>query len=278
MPRLDSTKQSSAPRTVDLPAADCPVSATRDPGATSNEAPSTAGRPRPGCSTTRPATARVGAGIATGPRLPARAGGSPWGAAGPGSPVGAAAPDDSGVPSTSRTRPAAACPSVLAWNSAPARRSGMKISGATSSTAMAVCSPSSPQSSRSPSTMATSPTPSPAMRSMESDDKNASRRVRMVATRTPSLASSTSRRPWASRPKARRVGRPSTSWRSRPASDPRRRHCRCERRVASRPKKIMQIGTARTSATTTPKDSRSWVATHASRRRGITPAAAAWGR
>ena len=50
----------------------------------------------------------------------------------------------------------------------------MKISGATSSTAMAVCSPSSPQRSRNPSTMATNPTPSPAMRSMESDDRNAS--------------------------------------------------------------------------------------------------------
>ena len=48
------------------------------------------------------------------------------------------------VPSTSRTRAAAACPSVLAWNSAPARRRGMKISGATSRTAMAVCRLSSP--------------------------------------------------------------------------------------------------------------------------------------
>ena len=64
---------------------------------------------------------------------------------------------------------AAACPSVLAWNSAPARRRAMNTSGATSRTAMAVWRPSSPQSSRRPSTMATSPTPRPAMRSMESD-------------------------------------------------------------------------------------------------------------
>ena len=52
----------------------------------------------------------------------------------------------------------------------------------------------------------------------------------MVADRTPSVAASTSRRPCASRPKARRVGSPSTSCRTRPASEPSRRHWRSERR------------------------------------------------
>ena len=55
---------------------------------------------------------------------------------------------------------------------------------------------------------------------MASAERNATRSVRMVAARTPSVAAATSRRPWSSRPKARRVGRPSTSWRKRPASDP----------------------------------------------------------
>jgi hypothetical protein len=105
--------------------------------------------------------------------------------------------------STSSTRAAAAWPSVLAWNSAPARRRGMKISGATSSTAMAVCTPSSPHSRRRPSAMATNPTPNPAIRSMERAERKATRSVRMVATRTPSADSTTSRRP-----RARRGRRP----------------------------------------------------------------------
>ena len=44
----------------------------------------------------------------------------------------------------------------------------------------------------------------------------------------PRLPEST-RRPWCSRPKARRVGRPSTSRRNRPGNDPSSRHWRCER-------------------------------------------------
>ena len=126
--------------------------------------------------------------------------------------------------------------------------------------------------------MATKPTPKPAMRSMDRADRNATRKVRMVATRTPSLAASTSRRPCASRPKARSVGRPSTSWRKWPASEPSRRHWRSERLVASRPKWIMVSGTRATRATTTTNESQSWVAIHTSRRRGMTAAAAAWGR
>ena len=126
--------------------------------------------------------------------------------------------------------------------------------------------------------MATSPTPNPAIMSMESADRKATRSVRMVADRTPSVAASTSRRPCASRPKARRVGSPSTSWRTRPASEPSRRHCRSERLVASRPKAIIVTGTASTSAMTTTNESQSWVATQTSRMSGMTAAAAAWGR
>ena len=37
-------------------------------------------------------------------------------------------------------------------------------------------------------------------------------------------------------PEGAQVGSPSMSWRNRPASDPRRRHCRAVRRLASRPK------------------------------------------
>ena len=72
--------------------------------------------------------------------------------------------------------------------------------------------------------------------SMESAERKATRSVRMVAVRTPSVAAATSRRPWSSRPKARRVGSPSTRWRNRPASEPSLRHWRSERLVASRPK------------------------------------------
>ncbi len=143
---------------------------------------------------------------------------------------------------------------------------------------MAVCRLSSPQSSRSPSTIATKPTPKPASMSMARAERNATRRVRMVAARTPSVAAATSRRPWSSRPKARSVGSPSTSWRKRPASEPSRRHWRAERLAASRPKKTIVTGTARTSAKTTTKDSQSWVATQTRSSTGITAAAAAWGR
>ena len=73
---------------------------------------------------------------------------------------------------------------------------------------MAVCRLSSPHSRRRPSTMATKPTPNPAIMSMDSAERKATRRVRMVAERTPSVAAATSRRPWPSRPKARRVGKP----------------------------------------------------------------------
>ena len=50
--------------------------------------------------------------------------------------------------------------------------------------------------------MATRPTPKPAIRSMARADRKATRRVRMAAWRTPSVAAATSRRPWPSRPKA----------------------------------------------------------------------------
>ena len=143
---------------------------------------------------------------------------------------------------------------------------------------MAVCRSSSPQRRRSPSTMATNPTPNPAIMSMERADKNATRSVRMVADRTPSVAASTSRRPCDSRPKARRVGSPSTSCRTRPASEPSRRHCRSDRLFASRPKAIIVTGTASTSATTTTKDSQSCVPTQTNRMSGMTAAAAACGR
>ncbi len=123
--------------------------------------------------------------------------------------------------------------------------------------------------------MATKPTPKPAIMSMERDDRKATRRVRMVAARTPSVAAATSRRPWCSRPKARSVGRPSMSWRNRPANEPSRRHWRSDRLVDSRPKPIMEIGTAMTRAMTTTSDSQSCVATHASRTTGMTAAAAA---
>ena len=126
--------------------------------------------------------------------------------------------------------------------------------------------------------MATNPTPKPAIMSMERAERNATRSVRMVAVRTPSVAASTSRRPWSSRPKARSVGKPSTSWSTRPASEPSRRHWRSERRVASRPKAIIVTGTARTSTMTTTNESQSCVATQASRRTGMTAAAAACGR
>ena len=126
--------------------------------------------------------------------------------------------------------------------------------------------------------MATNPTPKPAIMSMASADRKATRSVRMVAERTPSVAASTSRRPCASRPKARRVGSPSTSCRTRPASELSRRHWRSDRLVASRPKAIIVTGTARTRAMTTTKASQSCVATQTSRITGMTAAAAAWGR
>ena len=230
VPPWGSTKRKSAARTVDLPAPDGPVRATLLPGGACSEKARSAAPPRSRYSTRTPST------VTPAPRLVGSASAGVVPGEPPSVPRGAPVSPRVAVPSTSRIRAAAAWPSVLAWNSAPARRSGMKISGATSRTARAVCSPSSPHSRRRPSTMATKPTPKPAMRSMERADRNATRRVRMVATRTPSLAASTSRRPWASRPKARRVGRPSTSWRKWPASEPRRRHWRAERLVASRPK------------------------------------------
>ena len=126
--------------------------------------------------------------------------------------------------------------------------------------------------------MATKPTPKPAIRSMARAERKATRSVRIVAARTPSVAAATSRRPCSSRTKARSVGSPSTSWRNRPAREPSRRHWRSDLLVASRPKKIIVNGTAITSAMTTTKDSQSWVATQISSTAGITAAAAAWGR
>jgi hypothetical protein len=52
-----------------------------------------------------------------------------------------------------------------------------------------------PQAACRPRTMATKPTPNPAIRSMASAERKATRKVRMVATRTPSADSMTSRRP-----------------------------------------------------------------------------------
>ncbi len=126
--------------------------------------------------------------------------------------------------------------------------------------------------------MATKPTPNPAIMSMESAERKATRSVRMVAERTPSVAASTSRRPCISRPKARRVGNPSTSRSTRPASEPSLRHWRSERLVASRPNAIIVTGTASTRATTTANDSQSCVATQTRRISGITAAAVACGR
>ena len=68
------------------------------------------------------------------------------------------------------------------------------------------------------------------------------------------------------------------SWRNRPDSDPRRRHCRAVRRLASRPKWIMVTGTASTRATTTTRESQSCVATQINRTNGTTAAMTAWGR
>ena len=123
--------------------------------------------------------------------------------------------------------------------------------------------------------MATRPTPKPAIMSMDSEDAKATRRVRIVATRTPSVAAATSRRPCCSRPKARRVGSPSKSMRKRPASEDSLRHWRAERAADSRPKKTMVTGTATTNARATRNDNQSSSATQASRTRGTTAAAAA---
>ena len=198
-------KRRSAASTVDFPAPDPPVSATRLPGGQIEGDAVDRGR----------VAVRVGDAQALDVECRHRrhrVDGPPGGGTAPPSPA-----PGSGVASTSRTRVAAACPSALAWNSAPARRSGMKISGATRRTAIAVCRSTSPQRSRRPSTMATSPTPNPASMSMASAERKAVRSVRMVAERTPSVAASTSRRPCSSRPKARSVGSPSTSWRKRRA-------------------------------------------------------------
>ncbi len=58
------------------------------------------------------------------------------------------------------------------------------------------------------------------------------------------------------------------SWRNRPAKEPRRRHCRAVRRLASRPKWIMVMGTAMTSARTMTSDSQSCEAIQASKHDG----------
>ncbi len=136
-PASGSRRRSRAARTVDLPAPDPPV--RRDSGA---------GRQIERDAVDRGLVAvRVGHAEALDAERRHRAAdpGRSRRAAG-GSPL----PGGSGVASTSSTREAAACPSALAWNSAPARRRGMKISGATSRTAIAVCRSSSPRGAADP--------------------------------------------------------------------------------------------------------------------------------
>ena len=175
-------------------------------------------------------------------------------------------------------RVAAVCPSVLAWKSAPARRSGRKTSGETRSTAKAVYSGIEPFNSRRPSTMATNPVPRPANSSRAREDTKATRSVRMVARRRPSLASATSRRPSAVRPKARRVGRPWISSRNRPESDAMKRHCRPVVDAASRPKTIMAGGTTRTRPRRIKNDGQSSQPIQASSPIGARTARTTWGR
>ena len=107
------------------PTPDGPVSATRAPGGRGTRRTTSGGTVAVRV-VDRAALRRQSAAVLRRPR--------PRAVDRPDAAVGAGA----GVASTSSTRSAAACPSVLAWNSAPARRSGMKISGATSSTAIAV--------------------------------------------------------------------------------------------------------------------------------------------
>ena len=92
---------------------------------------------------------------------------------------------------------------------------------------------------------------------MASADRKATRRVPIVVWRRPSVAAATSRRPWAARPKARRVASPWISSRKRADSDDSRRHCRRVRLVASRPKRIMATGTRATRATRMRADTQS---------------------
>ena len=175
-------------------------------------------------------------------------------------------------------RAAAARPSALAWNSAPARRIGRKTSGDTSSTASAVPSVSVPPRSRRPSSMATSPTPSPASISMASADRKATRKVPIVVWRSPSLAAATSRRPWSWRPKARSVGSPWISSRYRADSDASRRHWRPVRRADSLPKYTIDTGTSAASPSRTSSEGQSSNPTHTRSRQGVSTASTTWGR
>ena len=165
VPAAGSVNRSNSASSELLPAPLGPVTTIRSPGAIVRLTPVSAGRRPPGKATVTSSSLISAARRST----PATrcTGGTAAG----------------GVSRMSRTRPAAATPSMLAWNWLLTARSGRYASGVSSSTTSAVSYPMWPYSSRSPTSTATSAVATAAASSSTSADKNATRRVDMVAAR-----------------------------------------------------------------------------------------------
>lgn len=184
----------------------------------------------------------------------------------------------SGASSTAKAASAAATPSIDAWNLVPIIRSGRYASGASSRMSSAVVRSSEPPSSRSPIGTATSASDSDAHSSSTSDDRKATRSVRMVAERcAPATCRITSA--WClARPKARSVGSPRTTSRKWPPSRASAWNCRSVTALVCRPTSAPNTGISGSVTSTMSALVRSAANTRISTASGTTPATATAGR